>query len=323
MTSLREICVNHSCTDELRAPLVANVQGLSVLSLVDPSRAILQLLPEWLERISDSLRELHFLGNCGSITPGVLRSFVPHLKRATSISLGLSYSLADADVFAFIGGLPQIRSLQLQHYLQLISPPRCPPSPKLRTFIAKYSPTSFREEVNRLCQWIKCIIATSPIETLRLICGNRAGLVYVPNVSFDGLVSHIVTRHATTIRILDLRNAFVGIKAFKDVLSACRDCIEELYIYITSASLSVFLNLAPTMTKLHTVVFRIFKDRRQKYSIDPQSVNQLFKRGPPLLRSLTVNESTWEASWISISPSEVQLSVNKVNSESHIADELG
>jgi hypothetical protein len=119
-------------------------------------------------------------------------------------------------------------------------------------------------------------------------------LVYVPNVSFDGLVSHIVTRHATTIRILDLRNAFVGIKAFKDVLSACRDCIEELYIYITSASLSVFLNLAPTMTKLHTVVFRIFKDRRQKYSIDPQSVNQLFKRGPPLLRSLTVNESTWE-----------------------------
>ncbi len=56
-------------------------------------------------------------GSCGSITPGVLRSFVPHLQLVSSFALGLSYSLTDDDVFAFWTSLPHLRSLDFRYYL--------------------------------------------------------------------------------------------------------------------------------------------------------------------------------------------------------------
>ena len=55
--------------------------------------------------------------NCGSVTPGVLRSFLPHLQAITSFALGLSYSLTDDDVFAFCEDLPSLRALELRYYL--------------------------------------------------------------------------------------------------------------------------------------------------------------------------------------------------------------
>ena len=56
-------------------------------------------------------------GNCGSITPGVLRSFLPPVQNVHSLSLGLSYSLTDEDVFTFLGQLPHLESLDLTYYL--------------------------------------------------------------------------------------------------------------------------------------------------------------------------------------------------------------
>jgi hypothetical protein len=56
--------------------------------------------------------------NCGSITPGVLRSFVPHVwETLREFTLGLSYSLTDDDVFSFIAQLPHLEWLHLQYYL--------------------------------------------------------------------------------------------------------------------------------------------------------------------------------------------------------------
>lgn len=57
-TSLVDLRVNSSCTDEIHAPLLADIGGLRELALKSPSRAILQLLPDWLARLP-SLRELH------------------------------------------------------------------------------------------------------------------------------------------------------------------------------------------------------------------------------------------------------------------------
>lgn len=56
---LRELAVNASCTNENNAPILAQISGLSKLSIYSPTRAILDLLPGWLRRLSDSLRELH------------------------------------------------------------------------------------------------------------------------------------------------------------------------------------------------------------------------------------------------------------------------
>ncbi|KAF5347298.1 hypothetical protein D9756_009891 [Leucocoprinus leucothites] len=57
--NLRELVVNTSCTDGNNAPILTQITGLSELSIHSPTRAILDLLPDWLRRLSDSLIELH------------------------------------------------------------------------------------------------------------------------------------------------------------------------------------------------------------------------------------------------------------------------
>lgn len=59
LPQLRELTVNSSCTDEVRAPILVQINELQKLTLRDPSRAILQILPDWLGRLSKSLTELH------------------------------------------------------------------------------------------------------------------------------------------------------------------------------------------------------------------------------------------------------------------------
>jgi len=45
--------------DDARAPILAEISGLRKLTLCDPTRAILHILPDWLDRLSNSLTELH------------------------------------------------------------------------------------------------------------------------------------------------------------------------------------------------------------------------------------------------------------------------
>lgn len=117
----------------MSAPVLSQIVGLESLTVVDPNRAILDLLPNWLSRLSGTLRELHLLvsdfvstdvplgdplrkGNCGSITPGVLRAIQPLTIQLQSFSLGLSYSLEDGHVLQFLSNLPRLQNLQLRYY---------------------------------------------------------------------------------------------------------------------------------------------------------------------------------------------------------------
>lgn len=61
LPSLRNVTVNRSCTEETYAPILATIEGLSHLTVMDPSRAILNLFPEWLRRLSRTLTELHLI----------------------------------------------------------------------------------------------------------------------------------------------------------------------------------------------------------------------------------------------------------------------
>lgn len=55
--------------------------------------------------------------DCGSVTPGVLKSIVPLLRQnIRGLGLGLSYSLTDEDVFAFLHQLPTLKEVELRYY---------------------------------------------------------------------------------------------------------------------------------------------------------------------------------------------------------------
>lgn len=59
LSALRDVEVNCSCSNELRAPMLVKLENLRKVSLINPGRTILELLPNWLARLSRTLVELH------------------------------------------------------------------------------------------------------------------------------------------------------------------------------------------------------------------------------------------------------------------------
>jgi hypothetical protein len=114
-TNIRKLTINSSCMDENKMSSLANMSTMDTLSLIDPTRAALDILPTWLAKLK-LLRHLHLTGNCGSVTPGVLRALTPQSSSIRSLSLGLSYSLTHDDVFAALLELPELTYLRLRYY---------------------------------------------------------------------------------------------------------------------------------------------------------------------------------------------------------------
>ncbi|XP_006455885.1 hypothetical protein AGABI2DRAFT_210518 [Agaricus bisporus var. bisporus H97] len=321
---LQELVVNTSCTDEVRAPLLIQITGLSKLSIHSPTRAILQLLSDWLRRLSDTLTELHLKDNCGSVTPGVLRSFMPLLERnIQSLSIGLSYSLTDEDIFSVLHHLQNLRKVELRYYWQLRQPRTLPRLARLRSFTGYHINYQTRYQVRFLCKWIRRTITSSPIESLHLIQDdpdqqlpesldtsssssssfdfdnditilNNTGAY----ISFRSLVDHICSCHSETLKILDMKNEFIDIKSLKNLIG-CLSELEEMHICAGPHSLSVFKKHAPSsLYKLHTASFNIRNIRSSKRRvIDMELVTAIMRHGPPLLRRLSVNGQSWESSW--------------------------
>ena len=140
--SLLCLNVNTICMDEHNAPVLANIDGLHELELSNPTRVILNILPEWLNRLSKSLVTLHLMvnykpfinfwsfnpldamlqDNCGYVTPGILRSLLPHIRDIRAFSLGLSYSLTVNDISTFLGELVDLETLQLRYHFVCLLP---------------------------------------------------------------------------------------------------------------------------------------------------------------------------------------------------------
>ncbi|KAF4588623.1 hypothetical protein EYR40_010176 [Pleurotus pulmonarius] len=264
---LEEVEVNASCADEQRALLLAGIPHLTKLTLRDPPRAILQLLPEWLGLLKGSLLYFHLKGNCGSITPGVLRSLIPYLQGIRSFSLGLSYSLADVDVFHFLDHLPSLTHVQLQYYLQFNAPKSVPPFPRLRSLSVKHSILDTRQDVDRFCVWIRRIISFSKLESLHLI-DDTSPSVCGASVSFDGLGEHISKRHGPTIKYLNLGSAFLGLPSLRHLCQCCPK-LELLRIAVSLDTLSKFGTVSQGLTHLHTV--EVYTPRRV-YAESPSTI---------------------------------------------------
>ena len=58
---LRILKVNAACTVGTSVSVLSEFTGLESLTVIDPGRKILDLLPGWLSRLSGTLRELHLL----------------------------------------------------------------------------------------------------------------------------------------------------------------------------------------------------------------------------------------------------------------------
>ena len=59
LKALTDLSVNASCSGDLYAPQLVELDGLRKLTLYSPGRAMLELLPTWLERLQRTLKELH------------------------------------------------------------------------------------------------------------------------------------------------------------------------------------------------------------------------------------------------------------------------
>ncbi|KAF8182927.1 hypothetical protein BJ912DRAFT_977178, partial [Pholiota molesta] len=278
---LTNLTVNASCSNEARAPTLVQITGLHSLTLLNPGRAILQLLPEWLERLSSTLRELHLKDNCGSVTPGVLKSFVPYVKdNLQAFTLGLSYSLTDENVFTFLGSLTQLRRLNLRYYWQMKQPLHLPRLTSLRSFTAIYYQIDTAMEVTDFSKWVRRAIAD--LRTLK-------SFIRCP-VAYDGLVDSVIKKHWATLRVLDLGAAVVSIRKLKEMLSGC------LHV------LGVFLawgDFDPELARLRSVSFRL-ANAPHRFSVDDVQglvATIMQKSSFSALRRLAINGITWEGSY--------------------------
>lgn len=73
------------------------------------------------------------------------------------------------------------------------------------------------------------VLSASPIEHIRVICDDDNDAFYGANICFDNIIDHLAGRHSATLRILDLRSAYLGVKALQLLFTTCTH-LEELYI---------------------------------------------------------------------------------------------
>jgi hypothetical protein len=66
-SQLRRLAVNSALMDEVGAAILVRIIGLTSLTLVDPTRAILDLLVPWLSSLSPTLKNFN-LKVCGYVT---------------------------------------------------------------------------------------------------------------------------------------------------------------------------------------------------------------------------------------------------------------
>ena len=49
------------------------------------------------------------------------------------------------------------------------------------------------------------------------------------NVSFRSIIDHLCSRHSMSLRILDMKNAYVDVKSLKKLFTSCK-VVEEVYL---------------------------------------------------------------------------------------------
>ncbi|CAL1696514.1 unnamed protein product [Somion occarium] len=307
--SLRSLTVGSPCCSEDAAPLLVQVESLESLTIENPSRAILNIMPDWLNRLSGTLTTLRFRENCGSITPGVLRSFTPHMPNVHTFALGLSYSLTHDDVFSFLQNHSNLQSLELRYYLQLRKISTSLKLPRLRTLVVRHTHVSDKREASHLTKFIHRLSTHSPLESLHLVC-DSSGL-RLSTTAFDGLADHLGSRHADTLRVLYMPSNFLRLKAFRDLCVRCYR-LEELAVAVQHDVLWDLPRLSEPLDRLYLVSLTFPHSKPNKTIVNADKVAELLVHGKRSLRRLAINHKQWEGYWSTSEDGSVKFFVQPV-----------
>ena len=116
---------------------------------------------------------------------------------------------------------------------QLRSPKVFPDLIHLKCFTARYANLQTRKEASSLCKWIRRVISTSSIQVLRILQNESEDDLptsrYGANVSFRSIIDHLCSRHSVSLRILDMKNAYVDVRSLKKLFVSCQ-AMEEVYL---------------------------------------------------------------------------------------------
>ncbi|KDQ52371.1 hypothetical protein JAAARDRAFT_184263 [Jaapia argillacea MUCL 33604] len=302
---------------ESKVEILIRIQGLTSLTLVDPKGTIIQSLPTWLTHLSPTLREFHLKGNCGSITPGILRSLSTSLltlhQPLRSFSIGISYSLTDTDIFGFLDGSPngpmrELEELTVCYYMQLKPPTVIPNLPSLRKLTIKHTgtPISCTTQASLFTSFILRLIKKSRcLRELNIIHDGVGG-----GVKMDGLVSSLVAREGRGVELREVRLWFVGRAAFEEL---CRSCT-SLEVLVAGVSPGTFRDL-PTLIaplkRLHKLSLKthFVKQSKQSNLFNTEAARDLMSTSR--VQRLSVDGGAWEGRW-EVCEGKVEFSVVEV-----------
>ncbi|EIN05711.1 hypothetical protein PUNSTDRAFT_137203 [Punctularia strigosozonata HHB-11173 SS5] len=301
MRNLRRLSVNSSCTKETYVASLVKITGLHYLTIQDPSRAVLQELPEWLRSMQGTLTELHLTGNCGSVTPGVLRMILPHIRLITSFSLGVSFSLASSDVFATLGGLKELVSVQLHYYLQLRLPDGALQLPQLKTLIVQHVALSDQSNFDKLDEYItRLVSSTVSLKTLS-ISYDHDYMDYetCDEPHHDVLVEYLAENHTSLQHLHICSGSFDFYDPLaKDMLERC-EALESLAVWVDFRDLDMFPSMLEPLRYLRELRIKVVPDAdlsdddERPYSEETIALG--IARGVPQIHCLQVNTNHWHA----------------------------
>ncbi|KAF7345064.1 hypothetical protein MVEN_01669700 [Mycena venus] len=293
--SLADLHVNSACMDETNSEILVKIGGLHRLRLERPNRTILKLLSDWLQQLP-ALKELHLTRDCGSITPGVLRSLAPLLANVSAFSFGLSYSITDDDLFDFLSQLPCLERVQLRHYLQWKVSKPDNPMKRLRSLTVCHDSSDEDEFVDKLCAWVLRAISSSPIEQIRFCCDEFPTDSQAPR-GFDALIDHLSRSNSETLRVLDLNGWLISASSVSLLFGTCVG-LEEFVTALDAEGFLKFKGILPTMKRLHTAVVQVCHDDDAPFSVSAEDAAQILQSSDSL-RRLAVNHWRIEGSWVS------------------------
>lgn len=188
------------------------------------------------------------------------------------------------------------------------SPPHQPKLTSLHSFTVTYSHTGTKREVDDFGKWIRRAITGSPsLRILRLLTDSEDAAFC--NRSYDGLIDHLVKKHSTTLKILDMRSSFVGVDKLKALLSSCSS-LEELLVKVDRSAVvrffffpelclwsiffkATFSNYGGSLPSLQYASFHL-ANVKPTYQTDEKIITAIMRSEFPSLRRISVNEVTWE-----------------------------
>lgn len=113
--------------------------------------------------------------------------------------------------------------------------------PALRHFTVLHTPLFRKEDACALSKWIRRVCSSSPLETLETISSDDSG----PSLCFDGLISHIASKHHRTLLAIQMSRAYARESALRTLLRKCTTiqsvsltvAFSTLVSYVTSTDL--------------------------------------------------------------------------------------